>query len=45
MPGMKPAGKARRPPGEPLDMEAIIVIAIFVIGFAALNFWEFGRVD
>jgi hypothetical protein len=45
LPSVKPAGKARSPAGDPLDMEAIIVIAIFVIGFAVLNKLEFGRVD
>ena len=41
------AGKAGPPHRrwKPTRMEAIIVIAIFVIVFAALNFWEFGRVD
>jgi hypothetical protein len=42
---MKPAGKALSPLGEPLDMDAIIVIAIFVIALAVLNKLEFGRVD
>jgi len=42
---MKPTGKARPPQGETPDMDAIIVIVIFVIGFAVLNKLEFGRVD
>ena len=45
MPLPKPPGKALSPPGEPPDMDAIIVIAIFVIAFAVLNKLEFGRVD
>ena len=42
---MKPVGKAQPPKGEPPHMDAIIVILIFVIGFAVLNKIEFGRVD
>jgi hypothetical protein len=39
------AGKARPRQGRRFDMDAIIVIAIFVIGFAVLNLKEYGRVD
>jgi hypothetical protein len=45
LPAVQHAGKARPRQGETLDMEAIIVIAIFVIAIALLNLREYGRVD
>ncbi len=41
-----PAAKADAPPKENTPvMEAIAVIALFVVAFGVLNLIEFGRVD
>jgi hypothetical protein len=38
------AARPRLPESEPA-MTAILVIALFVVAIAALNYYEFGRVD
>jgi hypothetical protein len=42
---VRAARPASRPKEKPRVMEAIAVIALFVIAFGVLNLIEFGRVD